>query len=63
MLTYTYVEGIGTVRECLDCGCLVAGGPTRCIHCANISSRWWRRMLSRLIFGKPFVWREDAKYL
>lgn len=30
-----YIEGFGTVRECRDCGVLVAGGPTRCIRCAN----------------------------
>lgn len=23
----------GTIRECIDCGCLIAGGPTRCIPC------------------------------
>ena len=30
-----FVEGIGTVRECVDCGCLIAGGPTRCIRCVK----------------------------
>jgi hypothetical protein len=29
-----FIDGIGTVRACLDCGVLVAGGPTRCIQCA-----------------------------
>ena len=24
-----------TVCDCLDCGCLVVGGPTRCIRCAK----------------------------
>ncbi len=24
-----------TVRDCLGCGCLVPGGPTRCVRCAN----------------------------
>ena len=24
-----------TVRECIDCGALIAGGPTRCIRCAK----------------------------
>ena len=28
-------EPFGTVRECINCGCLVAGGPTRCIRCAK----------------------------
>jgi hypothetical protein len=31
----TFVPGIGTVRECIDCGALIAGGPTRCIRCAK----------------------------
>lgn len=29
-----FVPGIGTVRECIDCGALIAGGPTRCKRCA-----------------------------
>lgn len=38
--TYDRIEGwvhdLGcTVRECIDCGCLVPGGPTRCKRCAN----------------------------
>jgi hypothetical protein len=35
-----WLDGIGTVRPCLDCGVLVAGGPTRCIRCVrDIESR------------------------
>lgn len=30
-----YIPGLGTIRECLDCGCLIAGGPTRCKRCAS----------------------------
>ncbi len=30
-----FVAGLGTVRECIDCGCLVGGGPTRCKRCAR----------------------------
>lgn len=30
-----WLDGIGTVRACIDCGVLVAGGPTRCIPCAQ----------------------------
>lgn len=30
-----FIPGLGTVRACLDCGCLVAGGPTRCKRCAK----------------------------
>lgn len=37
-LVYDGIEGfvhdLGcTVRECIDCGCLVPGGPTRCKWC------------------------------
>ena len=46
---YTGVEGFipelrATVRECIDCGCLVAGGPTRCVRCAKegAPSNGWR---------------------
>lgn len=31
----TYLPGLGTIRPCLDCGALVAGGPTRCGRCAK----------------------------
>lgn len=27
-----------TIRDCLDCGCLVPGGPTRCKRCANAAA-------------------------
>lgn len=30
-----YIDGLGTVRACLDCDVLVSGGPTRCNQCAN----------------------------
>ena len=30
-----WLDGIGTVRACLDCGVLVAGGLTRCMNCAQ----------------------------
>ena len=30
-----FIDGIGTVRACLDCGVLVAGGVTRCMACAQ----------------------------
>lgn len=28
------IPGLGTVRECRICGCLIAGGPTACKRCA-----------------------------
>lgn len=31
----TYIPGLGVVRECIGCSCLVPGGPTRCRRCAN----------------------------
>jgi hypothetical protein len=30
-----FLFGVGTVRTCIDCGCLVGGGPTRCVRCAR----------------------------
>lgn len=31
-----FIQELGaTVRECLDCGCLTPGGPTRCKRCAK----------------------------
>ena len=31
----TFIPGLGTVRTCIDCGGLIAGGPTRCVHCVR----------------------------
>jgi hypothetical protein len=28
-----FMRPFGTVRQCLGCDCLVAGGPTRCVLC------------------------------
>lgn len=28
-------DSFGTIRMCIDCGCLVGGGPTRCGRCAR----------------------------
>lgn len=30
-----FAPPFSTVRACIDCGCLVAGGPTRCGRCAK----------------------------
>jgi len=30
-----FVPRLGTIRQCAECGCLVAGGPTRCGRCAE----------------------------
>lgn len=29
-----FARPFGTIRVCLGCGCLVTGGPTRCVRCA-----------------------------
>lgn len=29
-----FAPPFGTVRQCVGCGCLVTGGPTRCGRCA-----------------------------
>jgi hypothetical protein len=49
-----------TVRECIDCGCLIAGGPTRCKRCAKeyrVQPGWYRRL--RLHLPGP-RWRLGA---
>lgn len=46
----------GTVRECLDCGCLVFGGPTRCTRCARIAGRRirsWQQAVWLLVWHTP----------
>jgi hypothetical protein len=37
-----FAPPFGTIRECRVCGCLVAGGPTRCTRCVPKShgGRW-----------------------
>lgn len=46
----TYIEDLGTVRECLECGNLVVGGPTRCVRCANeVTVTGWRRWVVGLL--------------
>lgn len=32
-----FIPGLGTVRECLDCGCLIPGGLTRCKRCVDLA--------------------------
>ena len=33
-----FAPPFGTVRACIGCGCLVVGGPTRCVPCAKGAS-------------------------
>ena len=55
----TFIQGIGTVRACVDCGCLISGGPTRCVCCVDRqypNTRWGRikkrvRWLSGIVVG------------
>ena len=35
VVSQSFLPGLGTIRECCDCKSLVAGGPTRCDHCAR----------------------------
>ena len=30
-----FASPFGAIRQCIDCGCLVGGGPTRCGRCAK----------------------------
>lgn len=47
-----YLDGIGTVNVCIGCGCLVAGGPTRCKRCARMGDPKENRLLRRFEFCK-----------
>ncbi len=48
----TYIEGLGTVRQCIDCGCLVSGGPTRCAWCAELSAKsMWKKKIIKWLIG------------
>lgn len=48
---HSFVEGLGTVRRCVDCDALVGGGPTRCGRCARIAGLpAWKRAVLRF-FG------------
>lgn len=49
-----FARPFGTVRQCIDCGALVAGGPTRCGICAKLSDlgHAWVYELRRLIEQK-----------
>jgi len=40
-----------TVSDCIDCGCLVLGRPTKCIRCVNEPKTLWSR-LRWLLRGK-----------
>lgn len=51
----TFIYGIGTVRECMGCGALIAGGPTRCIRCAETGDPVRRRRF-RIPLPPPDVW-------
>lgn len=33
-----FAPPFGTIRVCIACGCLVAGGPTRCVRCAKAAT-------------------------
>lgn len=52
-----YCNSLGcTVRECIDCGCLVPGGPTRCNRCADWSAVKDKSWIKRLIWKFHLKW-------
>lgn len=60
MNKYDGVEGFipelgATVRECIDCGCLVAGGPTRCVRCAKEGALQHRVHWTRASIGSKLL--------
>ena len=60
---YPGVEGFvkelqATVRECIDCGCLTPGGPTRCKRCAE---EWGKKIgMVWNHFTKQYETEEEA---
>lgn len=49
-----FIEDLGcTVRTCIDCGCLVAGGPTKCGRCAADYDSPLRKLLRLLQWRRP----------
>jgi len=69
---YQGIEGFlpqigATVRECIDCGCLVPGGPTRCIRCVKEGApqrrRGWPRRPVRAVRVKPVSAGGDSGWI
>lgn len=62
----TFIPGLGTVRECIGCGALIAGGPVRCIRCAKegdpkanwFKVKWWQFINLKL---RPLLRRTRRK--
>ena len=52
-----FSESLGcTVRECIDCGALVGGGPSRCTRCAEWSEVKNKTWFKRLIYKLKLKW-------
>jgi len=56
----TYIDPLGTVTACIDCGALISGGVTRCVYCVDrkFPDSRWRRMKKRFrwLFGSIVGW-------
>lgn len=56
----TYIEPFGTVTACVDCGCLISGGVTRCVYCVDrkFPDTRWRRFKKRMrwLLGSVVGW-------
>ena len=47
-----FCDGINaTVRTCIECGCLVSGGPTRCALCVQEINRREKPLLLRIFYN------------
>jgi hypothetical protein len=44
-----------TVRECIDCSCLVPGGPTRCKRCASEADETSKRSYLNELLEKKYT--------
>jgi len=55
--TEGFVAELGaTVRECIDCGCLTPGGPTRCKRCADFTVVKGKPWLVRMLYKLKLRW-------
>jgi len=51
--TGIFIDGLGTVRACSDCGVLVVGGVTRCNRCVDRKYHpWWYKLLLKCVRHK-----------
>jgi len=49
-----FCECLGTtMRECIDCGCMTPGGPTRCKRCAREYQEYTKDYTKDIVLDSP----------